>query len=49
MQVDERAVVDYPTVRQLANPRPFQHLAYTDPGTFAGADPNPTLDGPQGP
>jgi hypothetical protein len=46
VQVDERAVIDYPTVRQFnqTSGRPFTHEAYTDPGTFAGADPDPTLD-----
>ncbi|MFN8111697.1 MAG: hypothetical protein U0R51_00715 [Solirubrobacterales bacterium] len=46
VQVDERAVVDYPTVRQnhQTSGRPFTHEAYTDAGTFAGADPDPTLD-----
>ena len=46
VQVDERAVVDYPTVRQnhQTSGRPFSHEAYTDAGTFAGADPDPTLD-----
>lgn len=42
-QVDERAVVDYGVVRQQGNG--FDHEAYADPGTFAGADPDPTLDG----
>ena len=42
VQVDERAVVDYGVVRQIGNG--FDHEAYTDPGTFAGADPDPTLD-----
>ncbi len=46
VQVDERAVVDYPTVRQgyQTQNRPFTHEAYTDAGTFAGADPDPTVD-----
>lgn len=43
VQVDERAVVDYGVVRQQGNG--FDHEAYADPGTFAGADPDPTLDG----
>jgi hypothetical protein len=46
VQVDERKIVDYPAVRagnQSAG-RPFTHLAYADPGTFAGADPDPALD-----
>jgi hypothetical protein len=42
VQVDERAVVDYGVVRQIGNG--FDHEAYTDPGTFAGADPDPTVD-----
>ena len=47
VQVDERKVVDYVTVRQgnQASGRPFSALAYADPGTFAGADPDPALDG----
>jgi hypothetical protein len=47
VQVDERAVVDYPAVRQgyQTAGRPFTHEAYADAGTFAGADPDPTLDG----
>jgi hypothetical protein len=47
IQVDERAVIDYAAVRQgnQTENRPFSHLAYTDPKTFAGADPDPTLDG----
>lgn len=44
VQVDERAVVDYRAVRQTSGFAPFSHLAYTDPGTFAGADPDPKLD-----
>jgi len=46
VQVDERAVVDYSAVRQgnQTGGRPFSHEAYTDPNTFAGADPDPTLD-----
>jgi hypothetical protein len=43
VQVDERAVVDYGQVRQIGNG--YDHEAYTDPGTFAGADPDPTFDG----
>ena len=43
VQVDERAVVDYGAVRQIGNG--FDHEAYTDAGTFAGADPDPSLDG----
>jgi hypothetical protein len=44
VQVDERAMVDYRAVRQTTGFAPFSHLAYTDPGTFAGADPDPQLD-----
>src|SRR5215207_7780789 len=46
VQVDERAMVDYAAVRdgyQTAG-RPFSHLAYTDPGTLAGPDPDPAFD-----
>lgn len=42
VQVDERAVVDYGVVRQVGDG--FDHEAYTDPGTFAGPDPDPALD-----
>ncbi len=42
VQVDERAVVNYSTVRQIGGS--FTHEAYTDSGTFAGPDPDPTLD-----
>ncbi len=45
VQVDERALVNYAVVRQFHQTRPFEHEAYTDPGTFAGADPDPSLDG----
>lgn len=47
VQVDERKTVDYTAVRQgnQASGRPFSALAYADPGTFAGADPDPALDG----
>jgi hypothetical protein len=46
VQVDERAVVDYPAVRQFhqTSGRPFTHLAYADPGTYAGGDPIAALD-----
>jgi hypothetical protein len=44
VQVDERAIVDYEAVRQDGQGSPFSHLAYTDTGTFAGADPDPALD-----
>jgi hypothetical protein len=46
VQVDERAVVDYPTIRQFnqTSGRPFTHEGYTDAGTFAGPDPDPTVD-----
>ena len=36
--------VDYKAVRQIDRVGAFSHEAYTDPGTFAGADPDPTLD-----
>lgn len=42
VQVDERAVVDYGVVRQIGNG--YDHDAYTDPGTFAGPDPDPGVD-----
>ncbi len=45
VQVDERAIVDYEAVRQDGQGSPFGHLAYSDPGTFAGPDPDPALDG----
>ena len=44
VQVDERAVIDYRAVRQTTGFSPFSNLAYTDPNTFAGADPDPALD-----
>jgi hypothetical protein len=44
VQVDERAMIDYKAVRQTTSFGAFSHEAYTDPGTFAGADPDPTLD-----
>ena len=46
VQVDERKLVDYAAVRQghQTSGRPFSNLAYADPGTFAGADPDPSLD-----
>lgn len=44
VQVDERAIVDYRVVRQSPGFGAFSQLAYTDPDTFAGADPDPTLD-----
>ena len=44
VQVDERALVDYRKVRQTTSFGAFSHEAYTDPGTYAGADPDPTLD-----
>jgi len=42
VQVDERAVVDYGVVRQIGDG--YDHEAYTDPGTFAGPDPDPGVD-----
>lgn len=44
IQVDERALVDYRAVRQSPGAGAFSQLAYTDAGTHAGSDPNPTLD-----
>ena len=44
VQVDERAIVDYEAVRQDGQGSPFSHLAYTDPDTFAGPDPDPAVD-----
>ncbi len=43
VQVDERAWVDFGTIYNSA---PFGHtvLAYSDPGTFTGADPDATFD-----
>jgi hypothetical protein len=43
VQVDERALVDLGTVYNQA-PDGIRVLTYTDPRTFAGADPDPTLD-----
>jgi len=43
VQVDERAVISYGAVRKTNGS--FTHEAYTDPGTYAGADPDPTVDG----
>ena len=37
-------MIDYKAVRQTTSFGAFSHEAYTDPGTFAGADPDPTLD-----
>lgn len=46
VQVDERAQIDYAGVRNVKNTsRPFSNLAYADPGTLAGPDPDPALDG----
>ena len=43
VQVDERAMIDLNTVyNQPANG--VRVLTYTDPGTFTGADPDPTVD-----
>jgi hypothetical protein len=46
VQVDERAMIDYAAVRggYQTGGRPFSHLAYTDPGTRAGPDPDPSRD-----
>ncbi|MCL4288464.1 MAG: hypothetical protein KJ006_12580, partial [Thermoleophilia bacterium] len=44
VQVDERAVIDFGTVYD-DDPYGVQVLTYTDPGTFVGPDPDPTLDG----
>ena len=44
VQVDERAMIDYKAVRQTTSFGAFSPEAYTDPDTFAGADPDPTLD-----
>jgi hypothetical protein len=46
VQVDERTLVNYATVRQNHQTagRPFSHLGYADPNTFAGPDSNPLLD-----
>jgi hypothetical protein len=43
VQVDERAMVDLGTVYNQA-PNGVRVLTYSDPGTFAGADPNPNVD-----
>ena len=43
VQVDERAMIDLGAVYNQA-PNGVRVLTYTDPGTFAGADPNPNLD-----
>ncbi len=43
VQVDERALVDFRAVRQSGR-TPFSQLAYTDAGTFAGADPRRAFD-----
>ena len=46
VQVDQRTMVDYAAVRHQhqTGGRPFSHLAYADPGTFAGPDSDPALD-----
>jgi hypothetical protein len=44
VQVDERAIVDFSTVYDGKIPAGFDFLAYTDPGTFTGADPDATFD-----
>jgi hypothetical protein len=43
VQVDERAVVDFGTIYNSTSTA-ASILAYTDPGTFTGADPDVTLD-----
>ena len=43
VQVDERALIDLGSVYNQA-PNGFRVLTYTDPGTFAGPDPNAALD-----
>jgi hypothetical protein len=43
VQVDERAVVNFGTTYH-SSPNNVNVLTYTDPGTWAGADPNPALD-----
>jgi hypothetical protein len=43
VQVDERAVIDLAKPKNLA-PVGQTFLTYTDPNTFTGPDPNPTLD-----
>ncbi len=43
VQVDERAVVDFGTVYGT-DPMGETFLAYADPGTFTGADPDATFD-----
>src|SRR5262245_23106507 len=46
IQVDERALVDTAQVYNFVSPAVggMQILAYTDSGTFTGADPNPNID-----
>jgi hypothetical protein len=43
VQVDERAMIDLGAVYNQA-PNGARVLSYTDPGTFAGGDPNPNVD-----
>lgn len=43
IQVDERAVVDFATIKHLA-PIGVSTLQYTDASTWTGADPDPALD-----
>lgn len=45
VQIDERALVDYGAVRAFPpGTRPFSEVAYSDPDTLAGADPDPAFD-----
>lgn len=44
VQVDERAVVNLATVYHKASPGLTNVLTYTDPNTWTGPDPDPTLD-----
>ena len=46
VQVDERKLVDFAAVRDghQTSGRPFSQVAYADPGTFSGADPDPSVD-----
>jgi hypothetical protein len=43
VQVDERALIDLGTVSD-ESPNGVKLMTYTDPNTFAGADPDPTID-----
>jgi hypothetical protein len=44
VQVDERAVVNFGVVYHRSSPNNVNVLTYTDPGTWAGPDPDPALD-----